>query len=109
MSAVTVLILVCVGCGGSGNEPDPLPGHGITAVSPTSGSAAGGTAVTITGHGFLANTTVRFGSAPAASLQLVNATTVTAVTPPHAAGVVDVVVGIGGSNTSLTGAFTFTN
>lgn len=63
----------------------------LTSISPSSGTDAGGTAVTITGQGFMTGTTdnvsgVAFGDYPAASFHVVNATTIDAVTP--AAGLV---------------------
>jgi hypothetical protein len=64
----------------------------LTGVSPASGTAAGGTAVTITGTGFLAGQTVSLGGTPARGVTVVSSTTITATTPAHAAGAVDVVV-----------------
>lgn len=64
----------------------------VTAVSPNSGSTAGGTSVTITGTGFVATPSVTFGGANATSEVLVNSTTLTATTPARAAGLVNVVV-----------------
>ena len=53
----------------------------VTSVAPTSGSTAGGTAVTITGTNFVAGATVTFGSAAATNVVVVNSTTITATTP----------------------------
>jgi hypothetical protein len=64
----------------------------LTGVSPASGTAAGGTSVTITGTGFLAGQTVSLGGTPATGVTVVSSTTITATTPAHAAGAVDVVV-----------------
>ena len=64
----------------------------LTGISPVSGTAAGGTAVTITGTGFLAGETVSLGGTPATGVTVVSGTTITATTPAHAAGAVDVVV-----------------
>jgi len=64
----------------------------LTGVSPASGTAAGGTSVTITGTGFLAGATVSLGGTPATGVTVVSSTTITATTPAHAAGAVDVVV-----------------
>lgn len=63
----------------------------VTAVSPNSGSTAGGTSVTITGTGFVATPTVTFGGT-VATRTFVNSTTLTATAPAHAAGLVNVVV-----------------
>ena len=68
-------------------------GASVTGVSPQTGPQAGGTAVTITGTGFGNGVTgVKFGSTAAASFSVVSDTTVTAVSPAHAAGPVDVTV-----------------
>ncbi len=72
------------------------PAPAVTGVLPTSGSANGGTAVTITGTSFRSPATVAFsdlvGGPAATSVVVVNSTTITAVTPAHAAGLTDVVV-----------------
>lgn len=62
----------------------------VTAVSPSSGSTAGGTSVTITGTGFTAVTGVSFGSAAATSFTVNSSTSITAVAPAGSAGIVDV-------------------
>jgi hypothetical protein len=59
------------------NIPPPV----ITAVSPNSGTAAGGTTVTITGAYFMGATKVTFGTVAAASYTVVSDTQITAVTP----------------------------
>jgi hypothetical protein len=77
----------------------PLPT--VTGLSPTSGTAAGGTPVTITGTNFTAPATVDFGTNnPATNVIVVNASTVTADSPAGS-GVVDVTVTDAGG-TSLT-------
>jgi hypothetical protein len=84
----------------------------ISTVSPSSGSTGGGTTVTITGTGFASGATVSFLDATravaAASVTFVSSTQLAAVTPAHAAGVTDVVVGNPTKRTSTkAGAFTF--
>ncbi len=63
----------------------------ITAIDPNTGPATGGTPVTIKGTGFTEGAQVTFGGAAATSVKLVG-DTLTAVTPPHEPGVVDVAV-----------------
>lgn len=81
----------------------------LTSVSPASSVTTGGTIVTITGRGFTTALpmTVHFGGV-AATILGIDATTVIAMAPPHAAGVVDVAVSVGNEpSTLLTGAFTY--
>ena len=82
----------------------------LTSVSPASGPTAGGTTVTLTGTDFLAGATVSFGGvlATSATIPLGNSTTITAVTPPHAGGAVDVVVtNPNGRLATLVGGYTY--
>jgi len=66
---------------GEGPTP-PATTPTITSLNPTTGPAAGGTAVTITGTGFTGATNVVFGAEPAASFTVDSATQVTATTAP---------------------------
>jgi alpha-tubulin suppressor-like RCC1 family protein/Tol biopolymer transport system component len=75
----------------------------LTGVTPSSGPTAGGTAVTLTGTGFYAPVSVTFGDVAATDITVVSPTTVTVLTPAHAAGSVDVVAG----GATLAGAFTY--
>jgi hypothetical protein len=63
----------------------------VTGISPGSGRTDGGTSVTLTGKNFVAGATVDFGGA-AAVVTSVNAATITAKTPAHKPGSVNVVV-----------------
>ncbi len=78
----------------------------VTDVSPTAGTIAGGTQITITGAGFDNGATVTVGGVPATNVNVVNSTTITTTTPAHAAGSVDVVVKVG-SNTATKSAFLY--
>lgn len=65
----------------------PVPaGPAITAISPTSGSTAGGTSVTIMGTGFTGATGVTIGGAAATAVTVVSATSITCTTPAGTAG-----------------------
>ena len=68
------------------------PAPTVSAITPNSGTANGGTAVTIAGTGFLAGATVKLGGAAATGVTVVSSTSITATTPAHAAGAVSVVV-----------------
>ncbi len=72
----------------------------INGISPSSGPAAGGTSVTLTGTGFVAPATVQFGTAAATSVVVVSTTEVTADSPPGAAGSVTVTVTDGGGTSN---------
>jgi len=63
-----------------------------TTVRPTIGTSAGGTNVTITGSGFQNGATVAFGGIAATNVAVLDANTITATTPAHPAGSVDIVV-----------------
>jgi hypothetical protein len=87
----------------------------VSSISPSSGSSLGGTPITITGTGFIAGASVAFNSGsetnpPTATSVSVSAdgTHITATTPAHSAGTVDVVVtNVGGGTVTDTGGFTF--
>jgi len=64
----------------------------VTGISPTSGPALGGTAVTITGVGFDRASAVRFGESASTSFVVNSDSKITARAPAHLAGVVDVTV-----------------
>ena len=64
----------------------------ITSISPSSGPAAGGTGVTITGTAFVTGATVTIGGTAATNVTVVSATSITATTPSGAAGAKSVVV-----------------
>lgn len=70
----------------------------IATISPTSGEETGGEIVTITGTGFAAGTTVKFGDVDASNVTIDSTTTIMATAPAHAVGPVTISV----SNTSGT-------
>jgi hypothetical protein len=82
----------------------------VTSISPTTGTNAGGTAVTITGTLFLPGPRVLFGPYPATNVVWVNATTITCNSPSlSGGGVVSVTVqNRDGQAGSLQNAFTYT-
>ena len=88
-----------------GGNPAPT----VTAISPVSGTTAGGTAVAITGTGFLSGATVTFGGTAASNATVVSGTSITATTPVHVAGAVNVVVTDSGGSGTLTNGFTYSN
>ena len=83
----------------------PPPPPAVTSIAPTSGSAAGGTAVTIKGTGFVSPATVKIGSA-ATSVKVESATEIKAKTAATVAGGDEVVVS--DANGTSTGGPTYT-
>jgi IPT/TIG domain len=70
----------------------PLPKPAIVKLSPSIGPLGGGTKVTISGSKFTGATAVKFGAEPALSYVVDSDTEITAVSPPLAAGTVDVTI-----------------
>jgi len=80
-------------------------GPTVSSISPTSGPAAGGTSVTITGAGFTGGTSVSFGSTAASDFKVDSDTQITA-TSPAGSGTVDVSVTT--PNGTASAQFTYT-
>lgn len=64
----------------------------ISTITPNQGPEVGGQVVTITGTNFLGATTVTFGGNAATAVTVNSSTQITATTPAHGPGLVDVVV-----------------
>lgn len=102
------------GIGGDGvwqfERQEPIS---VTSISPHSGSAGGGTVVTVRGENFVSGATVAIRGTPATNVTVVNATTLTAVTPRGSEGTANIVVinpGCAGEpicSATLTNAFTY--
>ena len=86
---------------------DPFGPVTVTGISPSGGTTAGGTAVTITGTSFLAPATVTLGGTAATAVSVVDSTTITATTPAHAAGPVNVVVQSNAESATLTNGYVY--
>jgi formylglycine-generating enzyme required for sulfatase activity len=84
-----------------------FPPPTVTGVTPSVGPAAGGTVITITGTNFTGATSVKLGTKAATGVTVVNANTITAVTPVHSAGVKNLSVTTPGGTATLSGAFTY--
>ena len=85
----------------------PAPAPTVAGLSTSAGPAAGGTSVTITGTNLTGATSVTFGGTPATGVTVNSATSITATTPAHAAGAVDVAVATAGGTATLTGSYTY--
>ena len=80
----------------------------LSSVVPNNGPAAGGQSVTISGYGLNGTTAVSFGGTPASAFSNVNASTVTATTPAHAGGPVNLTVTTsGGTSNAISYTFQF--
>ena len=91
----------------SGDVADAPTTVTISRLSPASGPSAGGTSVTLSGANFHADCSLLFGGVPATDVAFVNSSSMTAVTPAHAAGAVDVAAMCGAESFTLAGAFTY--
>jgi hypothetical protein len=80
----------------------------VTSVVPNTGPAVGGTSVVITGSGFTGAVGVSFGTTPAASFHVDSDTQITAASPAHPGGLVDITVTVQGTSaTSSADQFTY--
>lgn len=79
----------------------------LTLVTPASGTASGNAGVTLQGSNLTGTTSVTFDGISATNVNVVNANTVTAVTPAHAAGVVEVIVTTPSGSSALPNGYTY--
>ena len=80
----------------------------ITGVMPNSGTVSGGTSLIINGNGFTSGASVMIGGVAATSVLVESPTTISALTPVHSAGAVDVIVtNANGSNATLLAGYTY--
>lgn len=83
-----------------------FPDATIATVTPATGSAAGGTAITIKGTDFTFGSTVTVGAVAATAVVVVDAETITCVTPAKAAGAQAVAVTTDSGTATKANAFT---
>ena len=81
----------------------------IASVAPGQGTIVGGTPITISGAYFTGATSVTIGGEPATNMVVVSSTTITAVTPAHAAGSVSITITTPSRTTTFQNAFVYTN
>ena len=84
-----------------------LPPPTISGISPSSGSTAGGTTVTLTGTNFASGATVTIGGVAATGVTVISPTSLRAVTGARAAGAADVVVAVGTQSATLARGYTY--
>jgi hypothetical protein len=82
----------------------------VTAISPASGTTGGGTSITVTGKGFVSGASVTLGGTAAIGVNVSSSTSITATTPAHVVGAVNVVVtNIDGQSGTLSNGYTYTS
>jgi hypothetical protein len=79
----------------------------VTRVNPNAGPTAGSTSATLTGSGFTGATAVSFGTVAATNVVVVSDTQITATSPSHTAGTVDVTVTASGRTSATSPADQF--
>lgn len=82
-------------------------GPQIVSVTPNIGPDTGGTQVTINGSGFCENAAVLFGALAATNVDVINSQLLTAISPPQAAGTVDISVNCNGVTRVAAAAFQY--
>ena len=87
--------------------PCPAPTPSITLVNPSSGPTAGFTSITIFGTNFTGATSVKVGGVAATSIVVVSSTAITALSPTHSVGAVDIVVVTPNGTVTLVGGFSY--
>jgi hypothetical protein len=109
------MIPALAGCGGgnsnsAGGSSPPAPAPTYISVTPSTGFAGGGTALTILGTNFRAGVTVTMGGIPVVSPSLNGSGSLSATAPPHAVGLADIVIkNSDGTSVTATSAYTFLN
>jgi hypothetical protein len=81
LGLVSIIVTTLVGSNPSNTLYTYVALPAFTSISPASGPIGGGNTVTITGSGFTGSTVVTFAGTNATSFNVVNDTTITAVTP----------------------------
>jgi IPT/TIG domain-containing protein/carboxypeptidase family protein/PKD domain-containing protein len=107
---LNVTVTTSAGCSDakSANVTVSLPPVTLTSVSPGLGTTAGGSPITINGSGFVNGAAVNVGGAAATNVVVVSAIKITAKTPPHASGTVNVsVTNTDTSTAAMTSGFRY--
>lgn len=86
----------------------PTPAPTVSSVSPTFGSTAGGTSITITGNNLTGATGITVGGTACTAFNVASATSATCTTPSGTAGTASVVVTTGGGSNAANTLFTYT-
>ncbi len=106
--AILTSLALVAGTMGLGSFAFAAAAPTVSSVSPTSGTTAGGDAVTITGTGFTGATAVNFGANTGVITATTSDTSITATSPAGAVGAVDVTVTTPGGTSATSSADQFT-
>jgi formylglycine-generating enzyme required for sulfatase activity len=79
----------------------------VSSIAPNAGITTGGYQITITGAYLALTTGVTIGGTPCTDVTVVNATTVTAITPAGTLGIADVVITGGKGTTTIVGGYRY--
>ena len=90
------------------STPAPAPAPVVSGVTPATGRATGGTAFTVRGTGFTAGATITVGGRPATGVKVVDATTLTALTPAGGPGAAPVTVKTATGTATAAAPFVYT-
>jgi hypothetical protein len=99
--------LVAAACSSFTTTPDGSATLAVTAVSPSSVTTGGGTTITVTGTNFGSDAKVFIDSVALTGIAVTGTTSITGVTPSHAAGAANLSVTSGGKTVPFTGAFAY--
>jgi IPT/TIG domain/Cysteine-rich secretory protein family len=88
-------------------NPGPGGAPTVKSIDVSAGPISGGTTVTVSGCGFTGATGVKFGTSPATSYNFVSDSRVTAVSPAHAVGTIDMTVTTAMGTSAITVADQF--
>ena len=88
------------------NPPDG-PRSTLVSITPLTGTASGGTGFILTGTHLTGTTAVRFGGSAATNVTVVDASTVTGVTPAKTAGAANIVITTSLGDATLTNGYTY--
>jgi len=105
--AKAVQVSNAYGASGTATTVTAMAAPTLASISPTYGSATGGTSITLTGGQFNSTFTTTVGGANCATKAYVSVTSSTCITPAGTAGARDVVTRTPYGSATLTGGFTY--
>jgi RHS repeat-associated protein len=101
---VTITVTNTAGIAVQANAYTYAAAPALKSIKPASGPTSGGTKVTITGTAFTSASAVKFGTTRAPGFTVTSSTTITATSPSHPAGTVNITVTTAGGTTPVVKA-----